>query len=94
MAGVGTSSRAARNAAQREWWEAQNGQQPDDPAKLARALVAIAGEEQPPRRFVAGPDAIGQAEQKVAALKEQIEAYRSLSTSLTVDKAAPTRKAG
>jgi len=82
-----------RDAAQREWWKAQNGRQPDDPAKLARALVTIAGEEQPPRRFVAGPDAIDQAEQKIAALKEQIEAYRDLSTSLTVD-AEPARKAG
>jgi NAD(P)-dependent dehydrogenase (short-subunit alcohol dehydrogenase family) len=85
---------AERDAAQREWWEAQNGQQPDDPAKLARALVTIASEERPPLRFVAGPDAIGQAERKAAALKEQIEAYRGLSTSLTVDEAGPTRKAG
>ena len=85
---------AARDAAQREWWEAQSGQQPDDPAKLARALVTITSEEQLPRRFIAGPDAIGQAEQKVAALKEQIEAYRDLSASLTVDEAGPARKAG
>jgi len=85
---------AERDAAQREWWEAQSGRQPDDPAKLARALVTIASEEQPPLRFVAGPDAIGQAERKVAALKEQVEAYRDLSTSLTVDEAGPTRKAG
>src|SRR6266571_2618744 len=28
---------AERDAVQREWWEAQSGQQPDDPAKLARA---------------------------------------------------------
>jgi len=85
---------AERDAAQREWWKAQNGRQPDDPAKLARALVTIASQEQLPLRFVAGPDAIGQAEQKVAALKEQMEAYRDLSTSLTVDEAEPTRKAG
>ena len=85
---------AERDAAQREWWEAQSGRQPDDPAKLARALVTIASEEQPPLRFVAGPDAIGQAERKVAALKEQVEAYRDLSTSLTVDEAGPTRRAG
>jgi len=85
---------AERDAAQREWWKAQSGQQPDDPAKLARALVTIASDVHPPRRFVAGPDAIGQAEQKLAALKEQIEAYRELSTSLTVDEAGPARKAG
>ncbi len=73
---------ADRRQAQLEWWNAQGGQQPGDPAKLAQALVAIAGQEQPPRRFVAGADAIGLAEQKVAALQADIEANRGLSTSL------------
>src|SRR6185436_2088134 len=44
---------AERTAAQQEWWKAQNGQQGGDPAKLAQALVTIAREEQPPRRFIA-----------------------------------------
>jgi len=77
---------AERTAEQLRWWEAQSGQQPGDPAKLGRALVTIAGEEQPPRRFIAGADAIGLAEQKVADLKEQIDAYRDLSTSLAIDE--------
>jgi hypothetical protein len=64
-----------------EYWKAQNGQQSGDPAKLARALISIASQEPPPRRFIAGADAIA-AEQKVADLKAQIEAYRELSTSL------------
>src|SRR4051812_34246320 len=65
-----------------EYWKAQNGQQSGDPAKLARALVTIASEERPPRRFIAGADAIATAEQKIADLKAQIEAHRDLSTSL------------
>jgi NAD(P)-dependent dehydrogenase (short-subunit alcohol dehydrogenase family) len=65
-----------------EYWKAQNGQQSGDPAKLARALITIASETQPPRRFIAGADAIATAEQKIADLKAQIEAYRRLSTSL------------
>ena len=75
---------AARTAEQLKWWEAQSGQQPGDPAKLAPALLTIADEEQPPRRFIAGADAIGLAEQKVADLEQQIEAYRELSTSLAL----------
>ena len=71
-----------RRAKQREFWKAQNGQQSGDPAKLAQALIVIAGQEPPPRRFVAGADAIGTAEQKVADLKAQIDANRALSTSL------------
>ena len=59
-----------------EYWKSQNGRQSGDPAKLARALITIASEKQPPRRFIAGADAIATAEQKIADLKAQIEAHR------------------
>ena len=77
---------ADRRAEQLKWWEAQNGQQSGDPAKLARALVRVAGEQSPPHRFIAGADAIALAEQTVADLRVQIDAYRELSTSLTLDE--------
>ena len=77
---------AERTAEQLKSWEAQSGHQPGDPAKLAQALLTIADEEQPPRRFIAGADAMGLAEQKVADLEQQIEAYRELSTSLALDE--------
>ena len=76
---------ADRHAARVQWYEAMNGQQAGDPAKLARALVTIASQEQPPRRFIAGADAIAIAEQKVRDLQEQIDAYRDLSTALAHD---------
>jgi len=80
---------ADRTAEQQKWWQAQSGRQGGDPAKLARALVAIASEEPPPRRFIAGADAIALAEQHVADLQAQIDAYRELSTSLALDEPAP-----
>ena len=80
---------ADRTAEQLKWWQAQSGRQGGDPAKLARALVAIVSEEPPPRRFIAGADAIALAEQHVADLQAQIDAYRELSTSLTLDEPAP-----
>ena len=58
-----------------------NGQQAGDPAKLAQALITIASLEQPPRRFIAGADAIGIAEQKAKDLQAQANAFRDLSTS-------------
>ncbi|WP_136688904.1 SDR family NAD(P)-dependent oxidoreductase [Halorhabdus amylolytica] len=76
-----------RRAEQIGWWKDQGGQQPNDPAKLADALVEIAAEDDPPRRFVAGEDAIELAEEKVAELQEQIDAYRDLSTSMAYDDA-------
>jgi NAD(P)-dependent dehydrogenase (short-subunit alcohol dehydrogenase family) len=73
-------------APQVEWWRAQNGRQSGDPKKLARALVTIARETQPPRRFLAGADAIGLAEQRIAELRESIERHRELSSSLAFDE--------
>jgi NAD(P)-dependent dehydrogenase (short-subunit alcohol dehydrogenase family) len=63
-------------------WKATHGQQAGDPAKLAQALLTIAGQEPPPRRFLAGADAIATAEQKIADLRADIESNRMLSTSL------------
>ncbi len=78
---------AERNAAQREFWASMNGEQGGDPAKLARALLTIVDEEQPPFRFIAGADAIGAAEEKLAERQQQIDAYRDLSSSLALNEA-------
>jgi len=74
-----------RRAKQLEFWKAQNGKQSGDPAKLARALITIASQDPPPRRFIAGADAIATAEQRVADLTAQIHANRDLSVSLDFD---------
>jgi NAD(P)-dependent dehydrogenase (short-subunit alcohol dehydrogenase family) len=78
---------AERNAQIRPWWEAQNGKQAGDPAKLAKALITIASQEEPPLRWIAGADAITEAERKVAEFQQQINAYRDLSTSLAYEDA-------
>jgi NAD(P)-dependent dehydrogenase (short-subunit alcohol dehydrogenase family) len=80
------SDYAERNRAQREFWEGMNGKQGGDPAKLAQALVTITELEQPPFRFIAGADALAQAEEKLAERHEQIDAFRELSTSLALDE--------
>ena len=77
---------AERRAKQLEFWKSSNGKQGGDPAKLARALVAIAGLEQPPARFIAGADAIEMTKQKIAALQQQVAAVHDLSTSLALDE--------
>ena len=68
-----------------EYWKAQNGKQTGDPLKLAQALLTISNQEPPPRRFIAGADAIAGAEQKLSDLKAEIESNRALSTSLAFD---------
>jgi NAD(P)-dependent dehydrogenase (short-subunit alcohol dehydrogenase family) len=68
-------------------WKSMNGQQGGDPAKLAEALVRLAGQDEPPLRFVAGADAITTVEQKAKDLLAQADAYRELSSNLAHDDA-------
>ena len=77
---------AARNEAQHDFWEGQDGQQSGDPAKLAQALVTITDQQPPPRRFIAGADAIATAEQVIATLQQETDAFRELSSSLALDE--------
>lgn len=62
---------AAKNAELRPFWKSMNGKQGGDPAKLAAALIEIASENEPPKRWLAGADAIETAEQKVIELQNK-----------------------
>jgi NAD(P)-dependent dehydrogenase (short-subunit alcohol dehydrogenase family) len=63
-------------------WQSMNGRQGGDPAKLANALIQLATQDEPPRRFIAGADAIATVEQKAQDLLAQADAYRELSSNL------------
>jgi NAD(P)-dependent dehydrogenase (short-subunit alcohol dehydrogenase family) len=77
---------AEPSAAQREFFEGMNGNQGGDSAKLAQALLTIVDMDEPPFRFIAGADAIEQAEAKLAERKQQIDALRDLSLSLALEE--------
>jgi NAD(P)-dependent dehydrogenase (short-subunit alcohol dehydrogenase family) len=68
-------------------WNSMNGQQGGDPAKLANALVRLAGQDEPPLRFAAGADAVETVEQKAKDMLAQVDAYRELSSNLARDDA-------
>src|SRR6266542_1912979 len=57
-------------------------------AKLGDALVQLASQDEPPRRFAAGADAVAAVEQKATDLLTQAGAYRELSSNLAHDDAA------
>jgi NAD(P)-dependent dehydrogenase (short-subunit alcohol dehydrogenase family) len=63
-------------------WKAMNGMQGGDPAKLAKALIQLAGNAEPPLRWPAGADAVEAVEQKARILLAQANAHRELSSSL------------
>ena len=68
-------------------WKQMDGQQGGDPAKLAAALVALAGSDHPPVRWAAGADAVQALKQKADDLRAQADAFAELSTSLAHDDA-------
>jgi NAD(P)-dependent dehydrogenase (short-subunit alcohol dehydrogenase family) len=70
---------------QREARQQRNGKQSGDPVKAAKAMLTILADPNPPAHLLLGPDAVKLVEEKLDALKAEIEAYRSLSTSTDFD---------
>lgn len=66
-------------------WSSMNGKQSGDPAKLANAIVQLAGLKEPPARFAGGADAVQTFESKANTLLAQANAHRDLSSSLAHD---------
>ena len=67
-------------------WNGMNGKQGADPAKLADAIVQLAGLREPPIRFAAGADAMKIFETKANSLLAQAASHRDLSSSLAHDE--------
>ncbi|HEY5748029.1 MAG TPA: SDR family oxidoreductase [Chryseolinea sp.] len=76
-----------RNAKLRPFWESMSGKQGGDPEKLAKALVAVADQQEPPLRWFAGADAVAEGERKANELQDQTKSNRELSGSLAIEDA-------
>jgi NAD(P)-dependent dehydrogenase (short-subunit alcohol dehydrogenase family) len=87
FAGTEIDDYAERRSAQIDYWTSQNGRQSGDPTKLAQALLTVASEEPPRRRFIAGADSIGSTERKVAELQADIILNRERFISLDIEEA-------
>jgi NAD(P)-dependent dehydrogenase (short-subunit alcohol dehydrogenase family) len=61
--------------------QAKSGNQPGDPAKAARALLALVEAENPPVRLFLGNDALSLVDQKLDAMKSELTAWEALSRS-------------
>jgi NAD(P)-dependent dehydrogenase (short-subunit alcohol dehydrogenase family) len=78
---------ADRSKTTSDAWSGMSGKQGGDPAKLAQAIVHLAGLDAPPTRFAGGSDAVAVIEAKAKALLAEADAFRELSTSLAHDDA-------
>lgn len=72
-------------AALRAFYDARSRNQAGDPAKLGKALIALADAPAQPVRWAAGTDAVGMVEAKIASLKAELDAWRALSLSTDGD---------
>jgi NAD(P)-dependent dehydrogenase (short-subunit alcohol dehydrogenase family) len=61
--------------------QAKSGNQQGDPAKAARALLALIESENPPVRLFLGTDALGLVERKLEGMKVELAAWDALSRS-------------
>jgi NAD(P)-dependent dehydrogenase (short-subunit alcohol dehydrogenase family) len=59
--------------------------QPGDPAKAAAAIIAALDADETPLRLVLGADAIGNIEQHLAMISEELAAWRSLGEATAFD---------
>ena len=61
--------------------QAKSGSQIGDPAKAARALLAIVDAPNPPAHLLLGTDALGLVRAKLAALSSEIDAWETVTRS-------------
>ena len=63
------------------------GHEPGDPAKVAKAILAIAGVEAPPLQLLLGADAMFYATQRLSAFQAEIGKWAPLTLSTAFDEA-------
>ncbi|AIO37542.1 oxidoreductase [Burkholderia sp. AU19243] len=61
--------------------EEKSGRQPGDPAKAARAMLAVIDAEHPPAHLLLGSDALRLVREKWAALEDEIRAWEAVTVS-------------
>jgi NAD(P)-dependent dehydrogenase (short-subunit alcohol dehydrogenase family) len=65
--------------------QAKSGNQPNDPAKAAQALLAIVEDQNPPARLFLGEDALGLVDQKLDDMRAEVTRWETLSRSTGFD---------
>jgi NAD(P)-dependent dehydrogenase (short-subunit alcohol dehydrogenase family) len=75
---------AALSAQLRSTYDSYSHKQAGDPVKLAAAIVALAGEQDPPTRLLTGSDAVGMALAGMERTRAEIEAWRAVSVATDI----------
>jgi NAD(P)-dependent dehydrogenase (short-subunit alcohol dehydrogenase family) len=70
----------------RTYVETGGGAQAGDPAKAARAILAVMSSAQPPLRLVLGGDAVDNIRQRLGALQDELAAWEKLGRATSLDE--------
>ena len=63
----------------RERFSAQDGMQPNDPAKAAAAILTVVRSEHPPLRLPLGPEAVGRIRDKLRSQLTELDTWEPLA---------------
>jgi NAD(P)-dependent dehydrogenase (short-subunit alcohol dehydrogenase family) len=73
----------------RDYVQGNHGLQPGDPAKAAEAILEAIESDELPLRLVLGSDAIGNIEQRLEAVGDELDRWRSVGEATAVDEQEP-----
>jgi hypothetical protein len=71
----------ATESGAKEMWLSYQGTQSGDPARLGEVLIKISGRENPPKRFLAGSNALAIAQADLEARLQKLNAHSEMSKS-------------
>ena len=69
----------------RAYVRGNDGLQPGDPAKAARAILTALDADEPPLRLVLGADAVGNIERRLTTLTDELTTWRAVGEATAVD---------
>ena len=64
-----------------------NGTQPGDPVKAARAIIQAVSSDEPPLRLVLGADAVGNIERRLQDVGGELDTWRAVGEATAIDDA-------
>ena len=70
----------------RAYVRGNDGLQPGDPVKAAQAILTALDADEPPLRLVLGADAIGNIEQRLKSLSDELAAWRAVGEATALDE--------
>jgi NAD(P)-dependent dehydrogenase (short-subunit alcohol dehydrogenase family) len=70
-----------------KWLAEMDGKQPGDPNKAAQAMIRVVESDHPPLRLALGADAVSTIEAKLASVKAELDAWKSVSVDTAYEGA-------